>query len=157
MTEAATSVTPANRPAMIGKCAACGSTLIQHGGQLPGPGETRTPFPATFIVEPKLAAKPALPPLTAIAGIGKAREEQLVRAGIDSLEKLAATTPAEVANAMAGVSIKHAPHFINAARELLEAARSHGRQTFGVAAVLPDAETQAPPSQFDRDAGPAGT
>jgi predicted flap endonuclease-1-like 5' DNA nuclease len=123
MTEATATVTPAKRPAMIGKCANCQKTLIRYGGKTPGPGETQVAFPAIFFAKPK----PALPPLTAIAGIGKPREKQLIRAGIDSLEKLAAATPAVVAKAMAGVSIKHAPHFINEARNLLEAARGSGQ------------------------------
>jgi hypothetical protein len=120
MVDAAPTVTPAKRPAMMGKCANCGSTIIRTGGRLPDPGEPRVAFPAISTVKPKPAPKPAPPPLTAIAGIGKPRATQLVRAGIDSVEKLAAASPAAVANAVRGVSVKNAPHFINAARSLLE-------------------------------------
>jgi hypothetical protein len=124
MVDAAPTVTPANRPAMIGKCSNCGSTVITHGGKLPVPGEARVPFPTLLTVAakpvPKPPTKPVSPPLTAIAGIGKRRAEQLIHAGIDSMEKLATASPADVANAMAGVSIKNAPHFIDAARKLLQ-------------------------------------
>lgn len=124
ITDAAPTVTPANRPAMLGKCTNCGATVITHGGKLPVRGETRVPFPALLTVAPKAvpqpAAKPAPPPLTALAGIGEPRAAQLIRAGIDSMEKLAAASPADVAKAMVGVSIRNAPHFIAAARKLIE-------------------------------------
>ena len=120
MTNAAPTITPANRPAMMGKCATCGSTLIHRGGQLLGHTGIRAPFPTISTVKPKSPT-----PLTAITGIGNAREVQLIRAGIDSIEKLAVASPAVVANAMMGVSIKNANHFINAARHLLETAFNH--------------------------------
>jgi hypothetical protein len=125
MTNASPTVTPANRPAMIGKCANCGSTLIQHGGQLPLPNEKRVAFPAIVLGKPKPPAPP--PTLTDVVGIGKSRETQLIRAGIDSLEKLASATPTAVARAMTGVSIMHAPHFIEGARALLESTRAVGQ------------------------------
>jgi hypothetical protein len=121
MTEAAATVTPANRPAVVGKCSNCGKPIVRLGGKLPAPDEIRAAFPPTFMAKPKAAPTP----LTTIAGIGKARENQLVRAGIDSVEKLAAANPAAVAKAMIGVSIENAPHFIKEARKILEATRSH--------------------------------
>jgi predicted flap endonuclease-1-like 5' DNA nuclease len=60
------------------------------------------------------------PPLTDIPGIGKAREEQLKRSGIHSVRELAAARPEIVAGALTGVSLENAPHFITAARNLLE-------------------------------------
>jgi predicted flap endonuclease-1-like 5' DNA nuclease len=58
-------------------------------------------------------------PLTAIAGIGPAREKQLREAGIDSVQKLAMADPDVVTNALTGVSAENAPHFIEEAKKLL--------------------------------------
>jgi predicted flap endonuclease-1-like 5' DNA nuclease len=59
--------------------------------------------------------------LTDLQGIGKARAGRLVEIGIDSIEKLAAAAPEDVARAMRGmgVSAKNAARFIEEARELL--------------------------------------
>lgn len=125
MKNAAPAVTPANRPAMIGTCATCGSTMVLHGRLPLGSGKTLAAFPAIPTIAAKLAASPKSasrstpPPLTAIEGIGERRATQLMRAGIDSIEKLALASPAAVADAVTGVSIKNALHYIDAARDLL--------------------------------------
>jgi hypothetical protein len=113
---AGVSRTPAGRPTVVGDCRNCGAKLVSMGGRPVMPHEVERSFPATSASFPK----PVLA-LASIVGIGKSRESGLIRAGIDSLEKLAAAEPADVAHAMIGVGVRNAPHFIAEARKLVEA------------------------------------
>lgn len=63
-----------------------------------------------------------LPPLTAIPGIGEARAYQLESIGIDSLEKLAAAVPGDIAQALKGVTIEMATRFIKDSNQLMRGA-----------------------------------
>jgi len=122
--------TLAGQPATVGKCVTCGTTLVRLGGLLV-PGAPRLVLP-TLSRAPKAGAGPGprgprrtvptlQPPLTAIPGIGKTREQQLQKAGIYSVRELAAARPQVIAAALTGVSPANAPHFIAEARKLLDA------------------------------------
>ncbi len=62
---------------------------------------------------------PAMAPLTSIKGIGAARARRLAEAGIDSLEKLAAAAPEELARLLRGISAEGASRLIEEAKQLL--------------------------------------
>ena len=61
----------------------------------------------------------AAPPLTTVGGIGEGRAQRLAEIGIDSLERLAAAAPEDVARVLRGVSVEMAAGFIEEARQLL--------------------------------------
>ncbi|MEZ4706884.1 MAG: choice-of-anchor R domain-containing protein [Caldilineaceae bacterium] len=125
--------TPAGNPAQIGRCVNCGAALIRMGGSLEA---TRPSSLAVFQPRQVVAARPAivrqvtaplalfqpvtvaLPPLTAITGIGEARAAQLAEIGVDSVAKLAAARPEEI-DVLRGVSREMAIGFIRAARRLV--------------------------------------
>lgn len=99
-------MTAANRPAVMSRCANCGNELLRVGG--PGVSDTQ-PLPpmlsggATPMVirsapmtTTRESLETAAPRLNNIHGIGEARAKQLSDIGIDSVEKLAAATPAQV-------------------------------------------------------------
>jgi hypothetical protein len=129
--------TGAERPAVVGRCANCAGTVIRLGGQSVG-GVPAVDFPRILVRRPaawmpfsterretgrKVVPEPrAVPPtLVDIVGIGPARALQLEKAGLDSVEKLAAATPRKVARALrrTGVSEANADVFIHKAKELL--------------------------------------
>jgi hypothetical protein len=123
--------TQAGRPAVIGQCVQCGSTVIRLGGSVVEDAPPLS-FPTlhahsksdrmrTATGQGRQRASPESEPLplTTLAGIGPAREKQLREAGIDSVHKLAMADPAAVANALTGVSAENAPHFIDEAKKLL--------------------------------------
>ncbi|HZI67521.1 MAG TPA: helix-hairpin-helix domain-containing protein, partial [Thermoanaerobaculia bacterium] len=116
---------PAGRPTIVGDCRNCGAQIVSLGGRPVMPHEVERSFPATRAFFPK----PIPTALTSIVGIGAARERGLIRAGIDSLGKLAAARPADVARAMIGVGARNAPHFIAEARKLVEARRLAEQQS----------------------------
>lgn len=104
-------VTSAGRPSLTGKCATCGTKLLRQGGpRVVGaePFSLRTTSTTTqpAVIHPLISRRErsagnaeaiAAIPLTAIRGIGQARAKQLAEIGIDSVEKLAASTPEIVA------------------------------------------------------------
>jgi predicted flap endonuclease-1-like 5' DNA nuclease len=61
----------------------------------------------------------AAPLLTDVMGIGKARAQELKRAGIKSVRDLAQADPSDVAGAVRGVSVTNAALLIQHARRLL--------------------------------------
>lgn len=137
MTETTPMVTPADRPALVGRCPTCGAPLVRFSGPrvLGAPPFTLRPLAARHpIVLSPITTKDAtvqrdrldagaavVMPLTVIPGIGEARARRLAEAGIDSIEKLATATPEEVARALrkVGVSAKHVARLIEEARRLL--------------------------------------
>jgi predicted flap endonuclease-1-like 5' DNA nuclease len=123
MTNAERTETQAGKPASVGTCRNCGAPIVMHGGE-PRPTEA---IERSFLPVGRVFAQPLPTALTIITGIGKAREQQLIRAGIDSFEKLATAKPRDVAKAMIGVPVKNAPHFINEARRLVEAKQRIGK------------------------------
>ncbi|MFN8475282.1 MAG: helix-hairpin-helix domain-containing protein [Anaerolineae bacterium] len=60
-------------------------------------------------------------PLTLVSGLGAARVARLSDVGIDTVQKLAEAAPDDVARVLRGVSLETAAHFIEAARQVLEA------------------------------------
>lgn len=124
MIETKSVVTPADRPALAGRCATCGTELVRPGGpRVPGAqllSLRRLPVRSPVLHPTTLRAEAApVPPLTAMAGIGERRARQLAEIGIISIEGLAAAAPEDVARAMKGVSVKNAANFIGRARQLL--------------------------------------
>jgi DNA-binding beta-propeller fold protein YncE len=107
MTDIEPVMTPAGRPAMRAKCAACGTDVINVGGPIV-PGAMALPFRQTVVprsvrVYPaalkrtSASAQAVAPRLTDIYFIGEKRAQQLTAIGIDSVQKLASATPAKVA------------------------------------------------------------
>lgn len=97
--------TPAGRPAMKGRCANCSNEVVSVGGTVATSDaviarQTMEPRPvivrsATVTsVSPQVVAQ--MRRLTDIHGIGERRAKQLSDIGIDSVEKLAASTPENV-------------------------------------------------------------
>jgi hypothetical protein len=128
-------VTPAGRPALAGRCATCGNELVRFGGpRIPGvPPFSLQRFPAhsPILVRSPLRTGTAAAertsltaevvasiPLTAISGIGEVRARRLTEIGIDSLEKLAETSPQHVAQ-IEGIDEKMATEFITSAQLLV--------------------------------------
>ena len=72
---------------------------------------------------PLTAEMAVITPLTAISGIGEARTRQLAEIGIDSIEKLAAASPQDVAQ-LRGVDVEMAAQFIAQAKALVASRRS---------------------------------
>lgn len=109
MSDARAVMTEAGRPATIGRCSTCRSEVLRAGGPLVAGAQPlsllRSNAPSPVIVQTaglisasdqfKIPAQPA--ELTAIRGIGEARAKQLTEIGIDSVEKLAASTAESVA------------------------------------------------------------
>ncbi|MET0622275.1 MAG: hypothetical protein ABW250_04760 [Pyrinomonadaceae bacterium] len=110
--DAAPRQTRAGRPALSGSCVTCGGQVVRGGG-VPVVG---APPLATRLsaVRPQVVKLPPrvgtvapvrgkifipLQPFDAIKGIGEVRAQSLEALGIDSIRKLAASTPAEVARA----------------------------------------------------------
>jgi len=124
-------VTPAGRPAVVGICRACGTRLVRQGGRLvteaPVISSARpvirrvpvTPPPRTPAIRPPAPAPAIQPSLTDIKGISEGRARRLAEIGIDSIERLAAAAPEDVARALRGVSVEMATGFIEEARQLL--------------------------------------
>jgi len=98
---AAPALTPAGRPAIMGRCAECGTERVHLGG---------TPVPAAREARIPIALRLSAPPtpldpvesLSRISGIGPARARTLVAAGIDSVEKLADKHPDTVRGLLRG-------------------------------------------------------
>jgi DNA-binding beta-propeller fold protein YncE/predicted flap endonuclease-1-like 5' DNA nuclease len=107
MIEATPVMTEAGRPATMGRCSTCKTEVVRAGGALVVGADALSPqaMSAPVMVSPvamnrQLAESQALrpaPQLTDIRGIGQARAKQLTEVGIDSVEKLAASTPERVA------------------------------------------------------------
>ncbi len=139
MVEITSMETRSGRPALVGHCANCGSDLVRFGGPRDSGARPFTPRPLTAnrpIVQPTTTPRrttagrnrldvdvAATPSLTNISGIGNARARRLAEIGIDSIEKLAAAAPEEVATALNGISASTAAEFIQRAKQLLTAAK----------------------------------
>jgi YVTN family beta-propeller protein len=101
--------TEGGRPATMSRCATCGTELLLMGGhesalaQTVGSMQMGVAQPVVIEATPisgvgeVLVAGPVKLRLTDIHGIGDARARQLAEIGIDSVEKLAASTPETVA------------------------------------------------------------
>lgn len=133
MVDGGRSRTDAGRPAVVGKCRDCGAPVVRLGGDRPSPHSAERPF----LEVGRFFAQPLPTSLTAIAGVGNAREKQLIKAGIDSFEKLAAAKPQDVAAAMVGVPVKAAPHYIKEAQRLVELKERVGKRVLRAAASIP--------------------
>jgi DNA-binding beta-propeller fold protein YncE len=124
ISQPASAMTPAGRPAVVGVCQVCGSGLIRHGGPLiPGAPVLTLPLLPPHhqagVAHALRRQPPPLPPLTALPGIREGRARQLAEIGITSLEHLAAASPEEAAKAMTGMSVKHVASLIERAKELI--------------------------------------
>jgi YVTN family beta-propeller protein len=139
MTEITPMETRSGRPALAGRCASCGGNLVRFGGQrvpdaqpfsLGRSGVSQpivlrpiAPRVVTTMKEPLKTEMPVTISLTAIKGIGEASARRLAMIGIDSIEKLAAAVPEDVAKALETVSLKKAAEFIESAKQLLAPAK----------------------------------
>jgi YVTN family beta-propeller protein len=129
--------TEAGRPAMLGRCANCGTDLLVVGGAhiidaqvLPLARISTHKAVVHFLagnkeIQPKkmdveIAQEPLPPELTDITGIGQARAEQLAAIGIESVAALASASPDDVVK-LKGVSLKLAAQMIAQAQELIAA------------------------------------
>jgi DNA-binding beta-propeller fold protein YncE len=126
ITNAASAMTPAGRPMMVGRCADCGNQVVSGGGKLTAGALqplTLRMVPTHFtrpVSAETLTLKPAPAPLlTEVVGIGKARAQQLERAGIKSVREFAAADPEYVAKVVVGVSVKNAALLVEHAKKLL--------------------------------------
>lgn len=107
MMEATAVMTEAGRPATMGRCSTCKTEVVRAGGALVVGAEALSTqaMSAPVMVSPAAVSRPMpesqavgpVPQLTDIRGIGQARAKQLTEIGIDSVEKLAASTPETVA------------------------------------------------------------
>jgi predicted flap endonuclease-1-like 5' DNA nuclease len=97
-------------------------SIVERVGSLrpvqPAPVPTPSPAPAPASAAPVVAPVAASSPLTAVAGIGPARERELRALGITALGQLAAARPALVAR-LRGVSPAMARQYIAQAKRLL--------------------------------------
>lgn len=121
-------ITQEGKPAMMGRCRTCKTELLSRGGPLltdaqsfrlhqtvaPRPVIVRTPALNRSITRVQVAAQ-----LTDIRGIAEPRAKQLIAVGIDSVEKLAASTPETVAK-IKFITPTMASHLIEEARRLIE-------------------------------------
>jgi DNA-binding beta-propeller fold protein YncE len=108
MMQATAVLTESGRPATKGRCSTCKTEVVRAGGAMVVGGEALSPpsIPAqpvmvspsslTSLIPESQVVGPA-PQLTDIRGIGEARARQLTAIGIDSVEKLAESTPEQVA------------------------------------------------------------
>jgi hypothetical protein len=107
MTETTSVMTAEGQPATMARCKSCKTELLSVGGPLVAAAEplplrkTMLPQPVIVIPAPLNPVSPAVgnaspSRLIDIPGIGKARAKQLTEIGIDSVEKLAASTPEKV-------------------------------------------------------------
>ena len=121
-TNSTPAMTPTGRPMMLGTCANCGAQVARGGGPLVA-GSPTIPFrTVAHVLLPLVtsAAKSVVPPsLADIMGIGKKRAEKLQEAGINTVEDLAAADPADVAQALRGVSAENAAILIEHAKTKL--------------------------------------
>ena len=109
MTDMEPVITEEGRPATKARCSTCRNEVLRAGGPLIAGAETlplrQTTGVRPMIVTPAALTSPISPPpvsaatlnLTDIRGIGEARAKQLTEVGIDSVEKLAASTTESVA------------------------------------------------------------
>jgi hypothetical protein len=126
MTKATPAVTPAGRPMTLGVCADCGNQLVTGGGTLvtgalqPLPVRVVPAHPLLPVsAEPLPLTLAPSPVLTDVMGIGKTRAQQLTRAGIKSVQDLAAADPEHVAKVVIGVSADNAALLVEHAKKLL--------------------------------------
>ena len=130
MTCATPALTPAGRPATTGTCSACGSSVINLGGRL----DDRAPNIAFF--ERKLVPLKRVPEktrmsavshqpqkykasrITRIKGIGDARAQKLISAGITSIRKLAAIKPEKIQRILKTISLTQANQLVEEAKLL---------------------------------------
>jgi len=135
MTEITAMETQSGRPALVGRCANCGGNMVRFGGQRVSDAQpfslaergVSQPFVLQAIVpsvittaKQQLEVKASVKtPLTALNGIGEVRVQQLATIGIDSIEKLAAAVPEDVAKALKIESVKKAAELIENAKQLL--------------------------------------
>jgi len=106
MMEATAVMTEAGRPATKARCSTCKTQVVRAGGPLVARVEALSPQSVGAPVMVRSAALTSTresqavgpaPQLTDIRGIGQARAKQLTEIGIDSVAKLAASTPETVA------------------------------------------------------------
>lgn len=130
ITAATPATTPAGRPAIAGTCGACGSSMINLGGQL----DYRAPniaflerkfMPRKRKPETERVSAVLQPPkkykasrITRVKGIGEARAQKLARAGITSIRKLAAIEPEDVQRILKTISMAQANQFVEEAKSL---------------------------------------
>jgi len=104
-------LTAAARPGVTGNCATCGTKLLRSGGPRVAGAQPFSNVATSIVTQPRVIrsaiartestvrnSESNTPiPLTKLSGIGVARARQLAEIGIDSVEKLAASTPEVVA------------------------------------------------------------
>lgn len=122
----------AGRPVLAGHCVTCGSEMIRFGGELPADSPRflgrSVVAPRPYVIVPRrivtattasvAASRAALPPITAIGGIGERLASKLARRRIRTLGDLAAASPERVAEVQ-GISKSQAAKFIAEAQRLL--------------------------------------
>lgn len=120
--------THAGRPAEVGTCGACGSSVARLGGQL-GPtapvissisrslfARVRRPTPARIAAPTDRREKrTGVASLTRINGIGKSRAKELMDTGITSIRKLANLSPEQLKGIVKNISLKQAAVIIEEA------------------------------------------
>ena len=106
MTDMEPVITEGGRPATVARCSTCGNEVLRAGGPLIAGAEAlplrQTTGARPVILTPAALTSPSLVAaarlqLTDIRGVGEARAKQLTEIGIDSVEKLAASTLESVA------------------------------------------------------------
>lgn len=122
-TDSVATMTPAGRPMSVAVCADCGGQVIRGGGKVVRGGPSLPSRSAMHDDRQRLESQKrtplAAPLLTDVMGIGKARAQELKRAGIKSVRDLAQADPSDVAGAVRGVSVTNAALLIQHARRLL--------------------------------------
>ncbi|HEY0431270.1 MAG TPA: helix-hairpin-helix domain-containing protein, partial [Pyrinomonadaceae bacterium] len=129
MTDATAVVTEAGRPATKARCSTCKSQVVRAGGPLVVGAEalSRQSMSAAVMVSSVALSRPIsesqavgpVPQLIDIRGIGNARAKQLTDSGIDSVEKLAASTPEMVVEKIKFITPSGAAQIIAQAKSLV--------------------------------------
>ncbi|MBV8581277.1 MAG: PD40 domain-containing protein, partial [Candidatus Eremiobacteraeota bacterium] len=115
--------TPAGRPAMVGTCTTCGTTMLAVGGTVAG-RPTVTAIPTLLVPSsPKgtvvgIMSPRQVPQLTDVPGIGATRASALTAAGITSVDALARAKPEMIANTLRGVTAANAEVIVKNAQRL---------------------------------------
>ncbi|MBV9407706.1 MAG: helix-hairpin-helix domain-containing protein, partial [Candidatus Eremiobacteraeota bacterium] len=115
--------TPGGRPATVGTCTTCGTTMLAIGGTVTArPATTTIPMllvPSTpkgtvvGVMSPRQA-----PQLTDVPGIGATRASALTAAGITTVDALARAKPETIANTLRGVTSANAEVIVKNAQRL---------------------------------------
>ena len=121
-------MTEEGKPAMMGRCRTCKTELLSRGGPLVTEAQSlrlhQSIAPRPVVVRSSTLTRSTTTvhvtaQLTDIRGIAAPRARQLIAAGIDSVEKLAASTPETVAK-IKFITPTMAAHLIEEAKRLIE-------------------------------------